>query len=133
MTKPKTNLNDLTTRTLRNRLTTMNINRRSIEEVLAKREQQGIYRPDAANLKEYNVDVDVSFVLTVKAIDEDEADSLANNTDWIMWYANSPGDVVAVDDCSFYETRVHISNDRKAEIAVQTAILEKANANGRLN
>jgi len=99
MTQAKTNLRDLSNRSLRNRISSAKNRLWLMREEEARREKiitYGTDKPDG--LIEYDCCVTYDFPLTVKAKNEADAQRVVDEDGWLEWYFTNPAKNVTVDD-----------------------------------
>jgi hypothetical protein len=101
MTQAKTNLRDLSNRSLRNRISSAEDRLWLMREEEARREKINAYGTDTPRgLIEYECSVTFEFALTVRAKNEIDAKRIVDEDGWLEWYSTSPANNVTVDDFS---------------------------------
>jgi hypothetical protein len=101
MAQAKTNLRDLSNRSLRNRISSAENRLWLMREEEARREKINAYGTDTpGGLIEYECSVTFEFALTVRAKNEIDAKRIVDDDDWLEWYSTNPANNVTVDDCT---------------------------------
>jgi len=99
MTQTKTNLRDLSNRSLNNRIWSAEKRLRLMLEEEARREKIRAYGTETPDgLIEYECCITYEFALTVKAKNEDDARRVVDEDGWLEWYCTNPAKNVTVDD-----------------------------------
>src|SRR6266571_790829 len=98
MTKPETNLRDLTNKQLVDRLHSFEQRIYEMKGEVNRRERIGVYGSEAPELREFNVAVAATFWTTVQARDEADAIRVVKEIGWLEWDGSTPGDAVVVEN-----------------------------------
>lgn len=96
MSKPKTNLRDLTNKQLFGRLQSAEQRVYALKDELNRRERIVFYGSEAPELREFNVAVTADFWTTIQAKDETDAIRVLEEIGWLEWYDTHPGGAVVV-------------------------------------
>jgi hypothetical protein len=103
MTKPKTNLADLTTKQLEGQIGSAERRLHALRAEMGRREKIAAYGTETPDLREYSVEACANFSLSIQARDEADARRVLDETTWLEWYGTTPNGAITVDDFDFGE------------------------------